>query len=63
MRRSVIDLVPAQQCTYMAAFTLIAQHIADGEGAVVTPDEIAAITKLRRSDDAVASHRPWSRPA
>jgi hypothetical protein len=45
MRRSVIDLVPAQQCTYMAAFTLIAQHLAAGEGAVVTPDEISAITK------------------
>ena len=45
MRRSVIDLVPAQQRTYMAAFTLIAQHIAAGEGAVVTGGEISAITK------------------
>ena len=45
MRRSVIDLVPAQQCTYMAAFTLIAQHIAADEGAAVTADEISAITK------------------
>jgi hypothetical protein len=41
--RSAIDLEPAEQRTYLVAFSLVAQHLANG-GSVVLTDEISRRT-------------------
>ena len=43
MSRSAIDLEPAEQRTYLVAFSLVAQHLANG-GSVVLTEEISRRT-------------------